>query len=221
MDITVKFIGNKMHIENYPKAARFVRYDFKHREILRSLYVHEKDLEQSLMLAKGIKIDPSNGSDNSDSFARFYTSLGLLISCFKRAKGRRKLISAEIFDGQAEAKKVFEFFEALRDKHIIHDENNFSSCVIGVVLNHPGSENFVEDIVTFQLKLDMRTEGNIQNLQNLIAFVLEKVKLKRKSIWKQAMEELKELPESSWKDIPNVTWKVPSVEEVNKTKADI
>ena len=59
------------------------------------------------------------------------------MKCFSSSEARSKLNPKKVFKGDPEALEIHEYFRNLRNKHIAHDENAYSQCIPGAVLNAP------------------------------------------------------------------------------------
>jgi hypothetical protein len=117
--------NDKMHIEGYPDASRVVRLTTPTAKRLADLVLHEKDLsfcERALQ----IFANSLDRGQNDLPQAIWISVLTKFYSCFGDSKARSALDATKVYMGTPEAMEIFEFFRQMRNKHIVHDENNYN-----------------------------------------------------------------------------------------------
>jgi hypothetical protein len=182
LDITVTE-GN-LHIDGYPAARRFVKLSaHPFGQKIADLRLHQSDLmfcaqamqQYGLHLKQPMPNDCQQPSNLMDIKIYEIAILTKFIGCFKKSKGRKRLVKEDVFAGDVNAMTSFRYFESLRDKHIVHDENPLQDVVVGVVL---GENNEVIDIISLGKKMQHDISGYLneaQNLYNLIDHTLKYV----------------------------------------------
>jgi len=181
LDITVT--EGSLHIEGYPTARRFVKLPAEpFGQKIGDLRLHQSDLifcEQAMQLF-GLHLQTSveNQSNENNLMNRTIFWIAILtkfLGCFKKSKARMRLEKDDVFKDSDDARGAFDYFEALRDKHIVHDENPLNIIAVGVVL---GESNKIIDIVSLKLQADTASsQSDAQNLYNLITHTLKYVAL--------------------------------------------
>lgn len=178
LDLTIT--DGNLHIEGYPTARRFVKLPAAPfgRQI-GDLRLHQSDLmfcEQAMQIF-GLHLTQTllESQQTPDSFMNrtiyWIAILTKFMGCFKKSKSRLCLKKEKVFKGNIEAMNAFNYFEALRDKHIVHDENSLNVITVGVVLGE-GSE--VIDVVSLKMQADTASsQSDAQNLYNLIDHTLK------------------------------------------------
>ena len=69
------------------------------------------------------------------------------IKCFGQSESRFSLDPKKIYKCDTGAFKPYEYFESLRNKHLVHDENSYAQCLPGAVLNKKGMDRKIAKIV--------------------------------------------------------------------------
>ena len=144
--------------------------------------------------------------------ALWRASLVALFKCFQRSEARsRPLRASEIYD--REGRKVFRYFEGLRNGHVVHDSNDVSSVVAGMVLSADGAPL---EVIALSAQRDMISAENYSNLRLLIRRAIEwsQAEHQRESvrlISLYAAEDFTERPR-------NLTFVTPQAKMVNQPR---
>ena len=169
---------------------------------LQAIALHELDLRFCrYCLTQLASVDKEQQSDLAEAFwisciARFY-------KCFGNSRARTKLSEKKIFKGKPEAQLAYKFFSALRDKHIIHDENPYSQAVVAVAINPSEAPDLLKGVGAMTIPLYIINENNVKRLSELIdstyAWVLERqaelVKLLTETYSQRTRDQLLALPD--------------------------
>jgi len=114
-----------------------------------------------------------------------------------------------------QAKLVFDYFQNLRNKHVVHDENAYSQSIPGAVLNKGDKPYKIEKILCFGAHSNTLEQGNYANLKLLIRKALEWVIAEFDAFCELVT---KELEACSYEDLlkrDNVKYRAPTVEEIS------
>jgi hypothetical protein len=65
----------------------------------------------------------------------FDSALVKFIGCFTQAHGRHLLLVDQVYKGCIYEKSEFKYFDSMRNKHVVHDENNFYTVNLLVYLD--------------------------------------------------------------------------------------
>ncbi|MDA1090283.1 MAG: hypothetical protein O3A85_08235 [Proteobacteria bacterium] len=164
-----------IHVDGYPTADRVVRMVGKQALKLAALRLHESDLKfcHDAMQQLGLidKLLPTGANNKSDMNAHtlrtaLWTSILVkYFSCFGSGKRSLRLNAEDVLKDEApEALEIFQFFKDLRDKHIVHDVNNYNYSETGAVLEADGT---LLDILSVTIRV-VDGDDAYQNMFNLI-----------------------------------------------------
>ena len=102
--------------------------------------------------------------------------------------------------------KAFWYYQNMRNKNIVHDENNYSYANTGIVLG-PASE--VQDILSMQCEAMTDDAEHGQNMYNLIDAALKHVTGEVTTILSRAFKEANALSSQQRKALPPLQFKAP------------
>lgn len=92
--------------------------DYKPRKRYVSYFLHKNDIEVGIALLRCISIDKIDIINEG----LFIAGLNAFIKCFQDSKARNK-VNVSKFAKEKHIKDNFEYFNAMRNKHYMHDEN--------------------------------------------------------------------------------------------------
>ena len=104
------------------------------------LFLHKLDIDHGLEYLDKIEIV----DDNIISESLFLAALNSYLKCFKKNKSRSSLDKNVIANGDSETLDAFFYFESLRDKHYMHDENKMISSVAFLLVNPEESNEMID-----------------------------------------------------------------------------
>ncbi|MEJ2611369.1 MAG: hypothetical protein P8179_15125 [Candidatus Thiodiazotropha sp.] len=117
-----------------------------------------------------------------------------------------------------EAKQAFEYFQYLRDKHIVHDENSYAQSIPGAALNQ-GYKNYkIEKILCLEAHGNTLEHDNYSNLKLLVQMALKWVVAEFDTCCEIVTKELEAIPYDELIKLPNVTYRAPGVEDINGSR---
>ena len=128
-----------IHINGFPDATKVIKLSGPKAQQLSELASHRNDLQIALASLEGI-----NGVALESSLVRqglWRTSVEHCMKCFSASEARSRLNPKKVFKGDSDALEIYEYFRYLRNKHIAHDENAYTQCIPGAVLNRPNLES--------------------------------------------------------------------------------
>ncbi len=161
---------NGLYIEGYPTAEKVVHVEFEQALELADLRAHQSDLKFA-QEAVAFLIDRDRDTTN-DVLARsaFIAAMVKYVGCFK-ASVRRPLVANDIYGQSEGALRVFEYFDNLRNKHVLHDVNNYTTSQTGLVVRPTSTEARVIDAFSIVSNFAI-DEDHTRQLRQLIDFAL-------------------------------------------------
>jgi hypothetical protein len=151
--------------------------------------------------------------------ALWRSAIGHLYKCFEKSAARVKLLPGDVFGHEPPlASQVYEHFKALRDKHFFHDENSWSQCTPGAVLNKPGEERKVAAVLCCSAAGMTRDEKSIANVRLLVEKSLTWVTSRFDSICETLRQETEKEPYESLIARDGVAYRAPAAQEVSKNR---
>src|SRR6185369_9377179 len=113
---------------------------------------------------------------------------------------------------------AFNYFKSLRNKHLVHDENSYAQSIPGAVLNN-GKQNYkIEKIVCLTAIGATLEQGNYGNLKLLIQKARIWVIAEFDALCERITVELEKEPYEKLIAIESISYKVPTVEEIQNTR---
>jgi hypothetical protein len=159
-----------LHIDGYPTAERLAEMPAPLGKRIADLRLHQSDLvfcEEAMQ--ELAKVVPAVGTV---ARALLIAVLTKFFSCFGRNEASEPLQPGRIFKGEAGAMEVFNYFKALRNKHIVHNESVMTYTRTAVVLGHGSA---IQDIMSLQFFPELMDEAHPQQLYELVAYTLKAV----------------------------------------------
>lgn len=208
----VRRIGNGLHVDGIPDGVAIVEIYGKLARRLADLALHKNDLVFADETLDAINIVPDEPRVIKEALWR--AAIVHCLKCF--GNGARFQLSANaVYKAEPpEAMLAFNYFKALRNKHLVHDENSYAQSIPGAVLND-GSKNFkVEKIVSFSATAHTLEQANYGNLKQLVQKALEWVNAEFDRVCRMLTEELEKKPYRELAAMKPLTYKVPSIEEL-------
>lgn len=105
--------------------------------------------------------------------ALFEYALVKFFKNFKSSSSRIKLNSDKILkdslkeDEYIKAKKCFEYYDALRDKHVVHDESRYSESKVLAIINNQSSKILVPKVLVLGIDSVLTDDEHVQPLESL------------------------------------------------------
>ncbi len=210
----ISLIDGRMHVEGYPDAERVGALETPMARRLADLRLHESALmfSEQAMQEFGLMAERP--------LAREAILVGVVakyFSCFGDNKAAASLSADRVFKNMPDAKRCFEYWKALRDKHLIHNESAISHMVTGVVFG-PRAE--VQDILSLQMlpALDLDHE-HCQLLYNLIDHTLKFVRDEIANLLPRIFKETNDMTIAERLILKDVVYTVPGSDAAFATRS--
>jgi hypothetical protein len=210
-------IEKEFHIGGFPNAAKLVRIGGQKAKRLSDLSLHKYDLDFAAECLEAI----NHLADKPDIIRKslWHSAIVHFFKCFGDSSARFQLNAMDkIYRGDIQGQEVFKYFQSLRNKFLVHDENSYAQCIPGAVLNKPDHPYKIEKIVCFSALADTLNQPNYSNLKLLIQ--------KAKSWVVNEFDMLcgiltKELEAESYDDLlsrKGITYKAPTANEIHEKR---
>jgi hypothetical protein len=164
-------VDGRFQLDDYAGAAKVVVVPGRAAQRIADLSLHMRDLLQVLewwaalgRIAPGL--DPGPGFTIRRGL--WYSMVVSFCKCFGSSDGRGRLDPQAVFKGDAELLSEYRYFEDLRNKNFVHDENTMSQAFTLAVLNHPSQEPKVVDITCLSISDQGFNRKDIAKLEPLV-----------------------------------------------------
>ena len=134
--------------------------------------------------------------------------------CFGGNKSRSQLSAKAILKGHPGAETVFAYFQDLRDKHIVHDENPLTQAFVGVVVNGVSAPYKVADIVSLAINAFTVDDAHLTQLTQLVDVTLSWVDAKRDELHHKLGHEYEQWSRRELLALPDMQFTVPTAQAV-------
>ncbi len=201
-------------IEGFPDAERVVRLDGVLARSLAYMALHRADLE----FADECLVAMNDQKSRVVRGALWRTAIVSYTKCFKKSSSRENLEPSAMFAADPVAAEEHLFVVAMRDKHVVHDDNLLSQSAPCAVINRVDADCKVEKIVCFAAISDFFGQEASSNLRRLISTALQWVE---KSFDDRAVEltkQLEALPRETLLAMPSAEYRKPTNEDVSKSR---
>lgn len=208
----------RLEVTGIPDANKLVKLPREHSKGIADLRLHQSDLVIALDSLEGInKAIVAGIPEIAESLWR--SSIIHFIKCFSGQKSRDKLDPEKVYAEEApEAMQAFDYFKALRNKHIAHDDNAYLQALTGLALNEGNKAYKIEKVLCFSFKSDTLEDDNYGNLLLLINKAKDYVD---KEFFKLCDEITVDLEKLSYEDLiafGELAFKAPEITDISKTR---
>jgi len=153
-----------------PKGGKVVAIDGPLARRLADLALHKNDLTFALACLDAIPAEDRTPQRE----ALWRSSIVHFIKCFVGGSARFQMQAAQVYkEEDPTALEVFDYFKALRDKHVVHDENSFAQCLPGAILNDGTQPHKIEKIVCVTVHASTLENDRFNNFRLLVQVALK------------------------------------------------
>lgn len=201
-------------IAEFPDSAKIIQLDGHLAKQIADYTLHKSDLRFAMKCLKEI----------NDSLSKPHLAEALwrgaithYIKCYGTNKARSyNLNYKNIHDDEGQT--WHNFFKSLRDKHVIHDENAFSKCLPGAVLNKQDSAYKIEKIIATHFRTETLEQAHYNNLHLLIERTENWVSEKFLALCDQVTKELENKTYEELINYPSLKSYVAKWEEIDQAR---
>ena len=161
----------------------FKRIDGSIEKQYRASILHKHDLQFCQSCLRELKLlDFNMQSELAEAY--WISCITRFFKCFGQSKARSSLPASKIFKFDSGSTSDFEYFRALRNKHIVHDENPFADVLVAVTVN--ASDQGIPFVGVFGAPIHVFTiETYLVRLTGLVERALEWVEHSRRRLEEQ------------------------------------
>lgn len=216
-EISFEYRGNEFVITNMPEGVKAVELKQEGRvRQLADMALHVEDLGFAMECLKRINDFPN------DHFLRdglWRNAITHYIKCFGQSESRSSLQFEQVYKREPETARIcFDFFKSLRNKHVVHDENSYTRCYAGLVLNDGQKPYKIERIICAPVHSETLAQANYGNLHLLIEKAIESVSAKFDSLCEQLTKELEKKSYADLASLPQINIQPAHADDVHKTR---
>lgn len=145
--------------------------------------------------------------------------------CFAQRGSRRPLPFTKILpvrpDGEPQPREIHKYFLALRNKHVVHDENAWLQMLTGAVIASPDKGYSIERVTCTSFQAETFSDANFGNLYLLIEEALKWVESHCDTLCDNITEELEKLPRETLLSQLDLEYRPPEAEDVDSARQHI
>lgn len=203
----------QFHIEDYPEAIALKRIDTPIARQLQAVTLHQFDLVFCRdALAEIARLNMAENATVVEGL--WVAAIARYFKCFGSNKSRSQLSLQKIFKSHPGAEVVFAYFQDLRDKHIIHDENPFTQAFAGVAVNGLEAQYKVADIITLAFNAFTVDDAHLTQLAQLVDVSLTWVNEKRDELHNHLARDYEQWSHEKLLGLPDIQYIAPTADAV-------
>ncbi len=202
-------------VQGFPDAVKVIGIKGPKARRLGDIALHVCDLEFSLSCLDGINLVPEEPSALKEALWR--SSVIHFLKCFGNSGCRFSLDANKIYRGGDMALEIFNYFQNLRNKYFVHDENSFAQALPGAILNKPDAPHKIAKIICPTFMSETLDQGNFGNLHKLVTIALEWATEQFDQLCDKLSAELESLAHEDLSRRAGITYSMPSAEEVHES----
>jgi hypothetical protein len=158
----------KLHCPEFPEAVKLVEVPHEAlRKKLAHLSLHHFDL---MFAAQCLAVLAGRDKPGEPDIVRrglWHAALVATYKCFGGSRARASLKRDDIYD-EGDQRDTFDYFKHLRDKHIVHDDNDHAQAHVGAVLEKLGVEPKVTEALCFTMFTSTVDQQNTASLRCVV-----------------------------------------------------
>jgi len=204
------------HVEGFPDAVRVLRIAGPKSRRLADLALHLVDLDFTLECLEALNGTP----DEPHIFRRVLWDSAIVhfIKCFGQSDSRFSLDSNIVYKSDPAAFEPYRYFDSLRNKNLVHDENSYMQGLPGAVLNKKGMDYKIAKIVCLSVVGETLGQENYQNLHLLATRAREWVVAQFDELCNILTRELEPKSYEELLAMEGITYTVPGADDVHKPR---
>lgn len=211
--LSISLTNNNIHTNDYPDALAVKQIDTPVTRQLQAITLHQFDLtfcSQALAEIAGL----NQIKDKVIIEGLWISAITRYFKCFTSSESRSQLSAGKVLKTHTNANLVFEYFNDLRNKHIIHDENPFTQAFTGVVINDLAAQHKVADIISLAFNAFTVDDTHLAQLTQLVEITLKWVNEKRDELHNIIGREYEQWSHHELLVLPNIKYTAPSSDVV-------
>jgi hypothetical protein len=219
----IRMVEDKFHIDGFPDSVKAISISGllpnRSRE-LSSMPAHRLDL----VFAKACLDFLKSGQDIPPVLrdALWRSAIVHYCKCFGKSGSRRVLPYTKILpvmaDAEAQPREIHKHFIALRNRHVVHDDNAWLQILTGAIIAAPGKGYHIEMIVSTSFQGQTLEQENFGNLYLLIEHALSWVGSRFDELSEEITAELEKVPRETLLAQPDMKYRAPEAHDVDSPR---
>lgn len=205
------------HVEGFPNAVKVVRIAGPKAQRLADLALHKVDLDFTLECLEAINKTPDEPYLLREVL--WQAAIVHYIKCFGQSESRFSLNPKTVYKGDTGAFEPYKYFDSLRNKNLVHDENSYTQCLPGAVLNKKDMDQKIAKIVCLSLVGSTLGQENYQNLHLLATRAREWVVTQFDELCNVLTSDLEPKDYEELFAMEGITYTAPTADEVHEPRA--
>ncbi len=201
------------HIEGFPDAVKAIRIEGPKARRLADLELHRADLEFGLLCLEEINRVPEDPYVLRQALWR--SAVVHFVKCFGASEARFSLDPKVAYKGDAEGVEQYKYFDSLRNKHLVHDENSYAQCLPGAILNKAENPHKIAKIACLSIFGDTLSQSSYNNLHLLLTLARTWVIAQFDELCNVLTKELEGEPYDALLSRQAITYTAPGPEDVH------
>jgi hypothetical protein len=217
-------VGGAFYAEGFPDAVKLISISGlvpnQSRE-LTNLISHRLDL----VFAKAC-LDFLSNTRNLSALLRDALWRGAIVhygKCFAQRGSRRPLPYTKILrvipEAETQPREIHKYFLALRNKHVVHDDNAWLQVLAGAIVAAPDKDHNIEKITCTSFQGETLNGVNFGNLYLLIQEALKWIERRFDTLCDDITKELEKLPRETLLSQPALTYRPPEAREADSMRS--
>ncbi len=136
------------------------------------------------------------------------------MKCFTRHPSRVHLDERTIFPRDAFCREVFSYFQAMREKLFVYDENSYRDCRVGLVINGQHAPRKAEKAKVFAIPTAMPPQADLIGLHYLIGKSLDWVNAETDRVAHLVTAEYERRPYAELDGLAEIEGAAPGIREI-------
>jgi hypothetical protein len=205
--------ANQLRIDGYDDTDTLAKVSNPLGRRLSGLRRHQQVLETAKEA-----IDNSDGQTMNEALAEALVVgvAAMYFSCFAGSTAVGELQPSRVFSGQSDLRREFDHWKDIRDKHLIHDSSEWTSCQTGVAYDAGGE---VIDVVSMHARANpTHMPDELKSLKRLVEHTLKFVTAEATSCARRIFEDIAALAPESRPKTP-LQYIVPGPNSVSRDRA--
>ena len=206
---------NSFHIEGFPNAIKFIKIEGEKAQEIADLALHRSDLNFAQECLDSI----SKVADDNSIVPEALWCCAILHYTKSFGTGVRfRLNKDHIYKDDNLGLEVFEYFQNLRNRHLVHDVNSYAQGLVGAVLNSRDAEHKIAGVLCSNFIGKTLEQGNFGNLVLLVRKALAWVSGRFDRLCVELKQELESESYANLFSREVVTYAAPTAAEIAKRR---
>lgn len=211
-------VDGSVQLQGFPEAEHVGALSGSRAGQIADLALHLQDLSYAREALDELFANRADESVVQDALWR--SALVAYFKCFQRSAARGVLLDpAQTLDGEPpEARQAHDHLKALRNKHVVHDENAWSQAIVAAVINRAGSDVKVARVAMVSIRGRSLTQETANGLRLLVNCALAYAERTLDQLCDEETAELERLERAELLALPAPTFTAPAADDVSRRR---